>query len=105
VADALPDAILHHLPGGGLTDLLVQADHQVPDPLCFLGRDRKCIISCASLHEMGLRRFTYLMSIQTIFETLDMERHGVIFGLLWLGVLDYILWPIANFLLRLLLKG
>jgi len=38
---------------------------------------------------------------------LRLERYGflIIFGLLWLGVLDNILWPIANMLLRLLLKG
>jgi Zn-dependent protease len=38
---------------------------------------------------------------------LSLERYGflIIFGLLWLGALDYILWPIANFLLRLLLQG
>jgi Zn-dependent protease len=38
---------------------------------------------------------------------LGLERYGflIIFGLLWLGALDYILWPIANLLLRLLLKG
>ena len=38
---------------------------------------------------------------------LRLERYGflIIFGLLWLGVLDNILWPIANWLLRLLLKG
>ena len=38
---------------------------------------------------------------------LRMERYGflIIFGLLWLGILDNILWPIANLLLRLLLKG
>ena len=38
---------------------------------------------------------------------LRLERYGflIIFGLLWLGVLDYILWPIANLLLRLVLKG
>ena len=38
---------------------------------------------------------------------LRLERYGflIIFGLLWLGVLDNILWPIANLLLRLLLKG
>ena len=38
---------------------------------------------------------------------LRLERYGflIIFGLLWLGVLDYILGPIAGLLLRLLLKG
>ena len=38
---------------------------------------------------------------------LKLERYGflIIFGLLWLGVLGHILWPIANLLLRLLLKG
>ncbi len=38
---------------------------------------------------------------------LRLERYGflIIFGLLWFGVLDNILWPIANLLLRLLLKG
>jgi Zn-dependent protease len=38
---------------------------------------------------------------------LSLERYGflIIFGLLWLGVLDSILWPMANLLLRLLLKG
>ena len=38
---------------------------------------------------------------------LRLERYGflIIFGLLWLGVLDYILGPIANLFLRLLLKG
>jgi Zn-dependent protease len=38
---------------------------------------------------------------------LGLERYGflIIFSLLWLGALDYILWPIANLLLRLLLKG
>jgi len=38
---------------------------------------------------------------------LSLERYGflIIFGLLWLGALDYILWPIANLLLRLLLKA
>jgi Zn-dependent protease len=37
---------------------------------------------------------------------LRLERYGflIIFGLLWLGVLGHILWPIANLLLRLLLK-
>ena len=38
---------------------------------------------------------------------LRLERYGfiIIFGLLWLGVLDYILWPIASLLLRFLLQG
>ena len=38
---------------------------------------------------------------------LSLERYGfiIIFGLLWLGVLDYILWPIASLLLRFLLQG
>lgn len=38
---------------------------------------------------------------------LSLERYGflIIFGLLWLGVLNYILWPIATLLLRLLLPG
>lgn len=36
---------------------------------------------------------------------LRLERFGflIIFGLLWLGVLDYVIWPIASALLRLLL--
>ena len=36
---------------------------------------------------------------------LSLERFGflIIFALLWFGLLDYILWPIANGLLRLLL--
>ena len=38
---------------------------------------------------------------------LTLERYGflIIFGLLWLGALDYILWPIASLLLRFLLQG
>lgn len=38
---------------------------------------------------------------------LSLERYGfiIIFGLLWIGVLDYILWPIASLLLRFLLQG
>lgn len=37
---------------------------------------------------------------------LKLERFGVfiIFGLLWFGALDYVVWPIANALLRLLLQ-
>ncbi len=36
---------------------------------------------------------------------LSLERYGflIIFGLLWIGALEYLLWPIANFLLRILL--
>ena len=38
---------------------------------------------------------------------LRLERYGfiIIFGLLWLGALDYILGPIASLLLRFLLQG
>ena len=38
---------------------------------------------------------------------LSLERYGfiIIFGLLWLGALDYILGPIASLLLRFLLQG
>jgi Zn-dependent protease len=38
---------------------------------------------------------------------LGLERYGfiIIFGLLWLGALDHILWPIASMLLRFLLQG
>jgi Zn-dependent protease len=37
---------------------------------------------------------------------LGLERYGfiIIFGLLWLGALDHILWPIASMLLRFLLQ-
>jgi len=36
-----------------------------------------------------------------------LERYGflIIFGLLWLGALDYVIWPLANLLLRFLLQG
>lgn len=36
---------------------------------------------------------------------LKLERFGflIIFGLLWLGALDYVIWPLANGMLRLLL--
>jgi Zn-dependent protease len=38
---------------------------------------------------------------------LSLERYGfiIIFGLLWVGALDHILWPIASLLLRFLLQG
>ena len=38
---------------------------------------------------------------------LQLERFGffIIFGLLWLGVLDYVIWPLADGLLRFLLPG
>ncbi len=38
---------------------------------------------------------------------LRLERYGflIIFALLYIGALDYILWPIASLLLRLLLQG
>jgi Zn-dependent protease len=38
---------------------------------------------------------------------LRLERFGflIIFGLLWLGALDLLIWPLASLLLRLLLHG
>lgn len=44
---------------------------------------------------------------QLVSPYLSLERYGfiIIFGLLWIGVLDYVLWPIASLLLRFLLHG
>lgn len=55
----------------------------------------------------GSRVVIGFLSAHLVSAYLSLERYGflIIFGLLWLGVLDKILWPIANLLLRLLLKG
>ena len=55
----------------------------------------------------GSRVVTGFLPSHLVSAYLSLERYGflIIFGLLWLGALDYILWPIANLLLRLLLKG
>ena len=55
----------------------------------------------------GSRVAIGFMPPRLISPYLRLERYGfiIIFGLLWLGVLDYILWPIASLILRFLLQA